>query len=69
MATNARTIELLCHECGHMERGDASRTLMLKIRMWNHINHDHPSLIERFRDVVETNDVAEVSPAHRSAQR
>jgi hypothetical protein len=43
---------LTCGACRHSERGDSRGALMLKVRMWNHVNHTHPELIERFKDVV-----------------
>lgn len=49
---------LTCSECGHEEAGPGHRLLMLKVRMYNHINQAHPTLVERFKDVVEEH------PAH-----
>ena len=49
----AREIILPCHECGHEEAGPEERLLMLKVRMYNHINTIHPALAERFKEVVE----------------
>ena len=43
---------LTCGACRHTEVGDSRNGLMLKVRMWNHVNHEHPELIERFKDVV-----------------
>jgi hypothetical protein len=50
---------LLCHACGHEELGDSGSALMLKIKMWNHVNKAHPKLVERFRDVVQAESVFE----------
>jgi hypothetical protein len=43
---------LTCAACKHAEAGDSRGGLMLKVRMWNHINREHPELIDRFKDVV-----------------
>ncbi len=43
---------LMCAACRHLEEGDSRNGLMLKVRMWNHVNRAHPELIERFKDVV-----------------
>ena len=56
---------LTCAACRHIERGDTRNALMLKVRMWNHINQNHPALIERFREVVHS----EVMTAEESAAR
>ena len=48
-----REIILTCQECGHEELDRADKLLMLKVRMYNHINHSHPVLAERFKEVVE----------------
>jgi hypothetical protein len=48
-----REIILTCQECGHTEIDAEHKLLMLKVRMYNHINHMHPVLAERFKDVVE----------------
>lgn len=48
-----REIILTCSECGHQELGPEHRLLMLKVRMYNHINQSHPVLAERFKEVVE----------------
>jgi hypothetical protein len=48
-----REIILTCHECGHEEADSERKLLMLKVRMYNHINHAHPLLAERFKEVVE----------------
>lgn len=50
---------LLCHACGHEELGDSRNALMMKIKMWNHVNRAHAELVERFRDVVETESAFE----------
>lgn len=51
-----REIILTCQECGREEVGPERRLLMLKVRMYNHINHAHPSLAERFKEVVEEHE-------------
>ncbi len=48
-----REIILTCQECGHEEVDSEHKLLMLKVRMYNHINHSHPVLAERFKEVVE----------------
>ncbi len=48
-----REIILTCQECGHEEIDSSDKLLMLKVRMYNHINHAHPVLAERFKEVVE----------------
>ena len=48
-----REIILTCQECGHEETDSEHKLLMLKVRMYNHINHAHPVLAERFKEVVE----------------
>jgi hypothetical protein len=45
---------LTCAACRHIENGDSRNGLMLRVRMWNHINREHPELIDRFKDVVFT---------------
>lgn len=42
----------MCAACRHLEEGDSRNGLMLKVRMWNHVNHAHPELIDRFKEVV-----------------
>lgn len=44
---------LVCKQCGHEERGETERLLMAKIKMWNHLNRDHPELTEAFKEAVE----------------
>lgn len=46
---------LICKQCGHEEIGETERTLMTKIRMWNHLNREHPELAEtfNFKEVIE----------------
>jgi len=56
---------LTCGACRHIETGDTRNGLMLKVRMWNHINRAHPELIDRFREVVHS----EVMTAEESAER
>lgn len=56
---------LTCAACRHTEVGDTRNGLMLKVRMWNHINRAHPELIDRFREVVHS----EVMTAEESAER
>jgi hypothetical protein len=48
-----REIILTCVECGHEEVDGEHKLLMIKVRMYNHINHAHPILAERFKEVVE----------------
>lgn len=45
---------LLCKQCGHEEVGQTERVLMTKIRMWNHLNREHPELTEAFTSAVES---------------
>lgn len=45
-------LTLTCKECGHEERGESTRALIAKIRMWNHLNREHPELAESFRSTV-----------------
>jgi hypothetical protein len=59
---------LTCAACRHIEEGDTRNGLMLKVRMWNHINRAHPELIDKFREVVHSETVtAEESAERRSA--
>ncbi len=44
---------MTCSACGHEEVDSEHKLLMLKVRMYNHINQDHPALAERFKEVVE----------------
>lgn len=44
---------LTCRQCGHQEAGDSDRMLMTKIRMWNHLNREHPALTDAFSQAVE----------------
>jgi len=44
---------LICRQCGHREAGDADRTLMAKVRMWNHLNHAHPAFTDAFKQTVK----------------
>ncbi len=61
---------LTCAACRHVEEGDSRNGLMLKVRMWNHINRAHPELIDRFRDVVHSETLTpEESLERRSAIR
>lgn len=46
-------VTFTCKYCGHEEHGEASRLLMTKIRMWNHLNDAHPGLVEPFSSSVE----------------
>jgi hypothetical protein len=48
-----KEIILTCVECGHEEVDHERKLLMLKVRMYNHINNRHPVLAERFKEVVE----------------
>ena len=43
---------LTCAACRHIEEGLSRNGVMLKVRMWNHINRAHPELIDRFKEVV-----------------
>ncbi|MEK7068657.1 MAG: hypothetical protein AAB964_02485 [Patescibacteria group bacterium] len=43
---------LTCNECGHQESGTERRILIAKVRMLNHLNHEHPDLVEPFKDMV-----------------
>ena len=45
---------LTCAACRHIESDDFRNGLMVKVRMWNHINRAHPDMIDRFKDVVHT---------------
>lgn len=58
---------LTCAACRHVEEGDSRGGLMLKVRMWNHINRAHPELIDRFREVVHSEMVTAEELAERSA--
>lgn len=61
---------LTCAACRHTEAGDTRGALMLKVRMWNHINRAHPELIDKFREVVHSETLtAEESAERRSALR
>jgi len=42
-----------CSACGHEERGAQEKSLMQKIRMWNHVNRSHPYMLNRFREMTE----------------
>ena len=44
---------LICKQCGHEERGETERLLMAKIKMWNHLNREHPELTDAFKEAVE----------------
>ncbi len=50
---------LTCAACRHIEEGDTRNRLMLKVRMWNHINRSHPELIDRFKDVVHSESLTD----------
>jgi hypothetical protein len=43
---------LTCKQCGHEERGESERALMTKVRMWNHLNREHPALTDSFKETV-----------------
>ena len=45
---------LTCAACRHIESDDFRNGLMVKVRMWNHINRAHPSLVDHFKDVVHS---------------
>ncbi len=44
---------LVCRQCGHTERGESARGLMVKVRMLNHLNRAHPDEVESFTHSVE----------------
>lgn len=46
-------IILTCSECGFTEEDSASRVLMTKVRMFNHVSVEHPARIDQFREIVE----------------
>ncbi|MGH7141613.1 MAG: hypothetical protein ACREGH_03210 [Minisyncoccia bacterium] len=48
------TLILRCNECGYEERGSETRTLMLKIGIWNHLKKAHPMRAERIMSRNET---------------
>jgi len=55
-----------CHACGYGAVAEESDELMLKVRLWNHVSKVHPTLANRFRDVVDLyEDVADAAPAHK----
>jgi hypothetical protein len=58
---------LTCAACRHNEEGDSRGGLMLKVKMWNHINREHPELVDRFREVVHSESVTESEAAERMA--
>ena len=45
-------IILTCRECGHVEQDGDARTLMVKVRMLNHLNHEHQDTVESFREAI-----------------
>jgi hypothetical protein len=57
---------LTCAACRHEEKGDSRSGLMLKVRMWNHINRAHPELIDRFKEVVHTESLTREEVAERA---
>lgn len=59
---------LTCAACRHTEEGQTRNGLMLKVRMWNHINRAHPELIDRFKDIVFTESLTreEAEERHNS---
>ena len=44
---------LVCKQCGYEEHGHSERALMTKIRMLNHLNREHPGVVEPFTESVE----------------
>lgn len=56
-----------CAACRHLEEGDSRNGLMLKVRMWNHINHDHPELIDRFKEIVHSEFVSPAQMLERQS--
>jgi hypothetical protein len=44
---------LICKQCGFEEQGQSERLLMAKIRMWNHLNREHPELTDAFSRTVD----------------
>ncbi len=40
-------VTLICTECGHQEASSASKHLMNKIIMWNHVKKAHPRMADR----------------------
>ncbi len=60
---------LTCAACQHKEQGSSRDTLMLKVRMWNHVHHDHPELIERFKEVVFTEKVPPAGQEYKTSER
>lgn len=59
---------LTCAACQHAEAGDSRSGLMLKVRMWNHINRAHPELIDRFKEVVYSETLTEEEVGQRAAR-
>ena len=55
---------LMCKQCGHEEIGETERALMTKIRMWNHLNREHPELSEAF-DFKEITEEQVSTATHR----
>lgn len=63
-------VTFICKECGHPERDSDVRLLMLKVRMLNHIEREHPEQVEQFREVVaESGSPAKVSAASHTQAR
>lgn len=58
---------LTCAACRHSEAGDSRNGLMLKVRMWNHINRAHPELLDRFNEVVHSESLTPEEAAERAA--
>lgn len=45
-------VVITCKACGHRELDSQAKELMAKIRMWNHIHHAHPALVDEFRQIT-----------------
>jgi len=57
---------LTCGACRHTEAGDSRGGLMLKVKMWNHVNREHKEIIDRFREVVHTESLSDSEIAHEA---
>lgn len=47
---------LKCKQCGYEEHGSSERALMTKVRMWNHLNREHPESTDAFKETVEESE-------------
>lgn len=63
----AMELVLICHACGHEEVGTDERALMLKIKMYNHVNREHPHLVEQFKEFVNDETVRSEALEHSSS--